>query len=94
MVEEKKDNSRGLFNIIAINLDNDEIVYDSKIIAEGENKALFESDLKESLKDKKLTLDDVHLIVKEIGLVPSRTRPRKFTIRGKLGKNIIAREED
>jgi hypothetical protein len=95
MMEEKKvDNSRGLFNIIAINLDTDEIVYNSLIIAEGENKALFESDLKDDLKKLKLTLDDVHVIVKEIASVPARTKPRKFTIKGKLGKHILAREED
>jgi hypothetical protein len=90
---EIKNDSRALFSIIAIDLESDEIVYENKVIAEGEKEALFESDLKEKLKLKKLTRDDVHLIVKEIGSVPSRIRPRKFRVLGTVGKHSLMKEE-
>lgn len=85
---------RGLFEIIGINLEDDSIVYKAKVIAEGEKEALFESDLKEKLKANKLTRDDVHLIIREIGAVPARIRPRKFRVVGKLGKHSLMKEED
>ena len=49
-----KDDSRGLFVVYAIDKDTDEVVYKSgEVVAESEREAIFESDLKDVLKEKK-----------------------------------------
>jgi hypothetical protein len=95
MSEEKEcaKTERALFNIIAINLETDEIVYESKVIAEGEKEALYESDLKEKLAAKSMHRDDVHLIITEIGPVPGKRKPKKFKVLGQVGNTALMTEE-
>jgi len=94
MGEIKEANSRALFEIVAIDLDSGTIVYESKVIAEGEKEALFESDLKEKLAAKKMTREDVHILVREFGQVPAKCRMHKFVVKGRLGKHLVAKEEN
>ena len=84
--------SRGLFEIHAINLDTDEIVFHQKVIASGEKEALFESNLKETLKEQGISRDDIHLIVKEIGQVPAKEKAKTVKIIGQIGKTILGKE--
>lgn len=88
----KNASERGLFEVIAINLNTDEIVFEQKIVAEGENEALFESNIKEALKEKGLNTKEVHKIVREIASVPARIEIKKVTLLSKIG-NIIHGEE-
>ena len=90
---ESNGNSRGLFEIVAIGLESGEIIYEDKVIAEGEKEALWESSLKETLNSKKLTRDDVHILVREFGKVPAKVKPKKFTVISKVGKTMLAKEE-
>lgn len=60
-------NSRALFEIRAVSKETDEVVYSKEIVADGEKEALFESDLKESLKTQGLKKDDVTILVREFG---------------------------
>jgi hypothetical protein len=77
---------RGLFMIRAINKETDEIVYAAEIIAEGEKEALYESDMKSYLKDKKLSRDDVHILVKELIQVPAKEDVKKVRVLGQIGE--------
>ena len=76
---------RGLFSIRAISKETDEIVYSAEIVACGENEALYESDMKDALKAKKLTRDDVHVIVTEIGKLPAKEDIKKVKVLGQIG---------
>ena len=91
MAEEK---GRGLFEIRAIDKSTDEVIYKDEVIAEGETDALFESNLKEVLKEKKLTRDDVTVLIREFGAVPNKERAKKLEIKGQFGKTILARETE
>lgn len=84
---------RGLFEIVAISKDSDEIVYEEKIVAEGEKEALFESDLKEQLKVKGLKREDVHVLVREFGTLPAKEDVKIVKIIGQVGKTILAKEK-
>jgi len=86
------DCTRGLFEIRAIILDTGEVLDIQDVIADGEKEALFESDLKEKLKSRKLTLDDVHVLVREFGQVPAKEKAKYVKVLGKLGKTIVGRE--
>jgi hypothetical protein len=66
--------SRGLFEIYAVSLKDDKVVFEQKVVAEGEKEALFESDLKEGLKKLEMCKDDVHIVVREIGPVPPKEK--------------------
>ena len=66
--------SRGLFEIHAISLSDDKVVFEQKVVAEGEAGALYESDLKTKLNELKITRDDVHIVVREIGPVPPKEK--------------------
>jgi len=93
VIKEKEDkmsedkNERGLFQIRAVDIETDEVVYQAEIVAEGEKEALFDSDLKEVLKNKNLTRHDVDILVKELDSLPARTRiKRSFWTGKKRGK--------
>lgn len=93
MSDVKDCNSRGLFEIVAINIETSEIVYEDKVISEGEKEALFDSNLKEVLNSKKLTRDDVCVLTRCFGVVPEKVRPKRFKVIGKIGKTMLASEE-
>jgi len=78
------DNGRGLFQIRVINLDTDNIIHSEEVIAEGESDALFQSNLKDVLKNNRLTRDDVHIIIKEFGSVPKRDKIKTVKVLGGL----------
>lgn len=80
--------TRGLFEIHAINVETDEIVFTQKVVAEGEKEALFESDLKENLKKKELSKDDVHIIVTFLGSVPVKEKIKKVSLVEKMVKTL------
>ena len=84
-------NGRGLFEIRAIDIETDEVIYSVEVVAEGEKEALFESDLKEKLKAKRMSRQDVDIVVREFGELPERS-VRKRNIFGK--KKARRREED
>jgi len=84
---------RGLFEIYAINLENDEIVFSEKVVAEGESDALYNSGLKEALKVKGLRKDDVHMVVKEIGSVPKKEKAKTVKILGQVGNLVLGKEK-
>jgi len=88
-----KVDSRGLFGIWVVELDSDVIVYKDEVIAEGESDALFNSNLKEVLKEKKLKRDDVHVIVKEIGSVPKREKAKTVKIIGQAAGFMLSKEQ-
>ena len=92
-MSESNAEGRGLFEIRAISRDTDEIVYKDEVVAEGESDALFESNLKEVLKEKKLKRDDVYVIVREFGSVPVKERTKTVRVVGKVGKMILGKEE-
>jgi len=77
---------RALFEIRAVSIETDEVIYKTEIVAEGEKEALFDSDLKEVLKSKKLSKYDVDIVVREFGRLPERTPRRKNFFTGKKGK--------
>ncbi len=84
---------RGLFEIVAVDKCSDKIVYEEKIVAEGEKEALFESDLKEQLKAKGLKKEDVHVLIKEFGVLPEKEDVKTVKIIGQVGKTILAKEK-
>ncbi|MFA6971417.1 MAG: hypothetical protein WC208_08460, partial [Gallionella sp.] len=61
-----------------------EIIDSEEVIAEGEADALFQSNVKSVLKEKKLKKEDVHIIVKEFGSVPKKERPKMVRVMGGL----------
>lgn len=77
-------NRRGLFEVYAIHLETEEIVFEQKIVAESEQEALLWSNFKEALKEKKLSKNDLHLIVREIGEVPERQKPQAVKLLDKI----------
>jgi len=87
-------NSRGLFGIRVVDLETDKVVHAEEVVAEGEQDALFESDVKEALKKLGLKKEDVHIIVKEFGSVPQKPRPKTVRFVGQLGKTILGRETE
>jgi len=76
---------RALFEIRAVSIETDEVIYKTEIVAEGEKEALFDSDLKEVLKSKKLSKYDVDIVVREFGRLPERAPRRKNFFTGKKG---------
>ena len=92
MGSEKVD-SRGLFEIHAVNLDTDEVVFQEKVVAEGESDALYCSSMKEELKKLGLKRDDVHIIVREIGCVPKREKAKTVKILGQVGGLMLSKEQ-
>jgi len=87
------DTNRGLFTIKAVCKETDEIVYSHDIVAEGEKDALYESDLKDVLKSKGLTKNDVHIVVKEFGQVPPKEKVQKVKVLGQCGDFVVGRKE-
>ena len=91
MAEQKND--RALFEIRAFNKEDDSLVYSAEVIADGEKEALFESELKETLKDKKLTRDDVVVLIREFGPVPAKEKVKIVRIVGQMGKMVLRTEQ-
>ena len=85
-------NERGLFEIRAIAIENDEVIYKADVIAEGESDALFQSDLKEALKSKKMTRDDVNILIREFGPLPKKERAKTVRVIGQVGNLVLAKE--
>ena len=85
--------TRGLFEIRAVNKETDEIVYKSEVIADGEKEALFESDLKETLKSLKLNRDDVTIVVRNFGAIPAKEKAKTVKLLGQLGNIIVGKEQ-
>jgi len=81
---EAKEVQRGLFEIFAIQLSTDKIVFEQKVVADGENEALYESDLKDKLKELKIKRDEVCLIVREIGPVAPKSKPHMVRLLDKV----------
>lgn len=90
--EGSMDSERALFAIRAINKDTDEVVFSAEVVAEGEKEALYNSNLKETLKEKKLKKEDVNLIITEIGKLPPKETVKNVKILGQLGSHILAKE--
>ena len=84
---------RGLFEIYAVNLETDEIVFEQKVVAEGESDALYNSDLKEGLRLDGLKKDDVHIVVREIGPVPKKEKAKTVKILGQVGNLVLGKEK-
>lgn len=76
--------SRGLFEIHAVKLATDEVVFEQKVVAEGETDALYESDLKSKLKDLGLSKDEVHIVITEIGPVPLKPKAQVVKLLDKV----------
>ena len=79
MEENKKE---GLFQIRVVDLETREIVHSEEVVADGESEALFNSKVKEVLKAKSLTKDDVHIIAKELDSVPKREKVKTVKVLG------------
>ena len=89
----EKENTRALFEIRVINKDTDERVFSTEVIADGEKEALFESDLKQVLKDKGLTREDVHILVREFGSVPAKEKAKMVKVIGQVGRMVLGKEQ-
>lgn len=89
---EQKD-SRALFEIRVFNKDTDERIHSEEVIADGEKEALFESRLKEVLKEKDLTRDDVVILIREFGPVPAKEKVKMVKIVGQMGKMVLGKEQ-
>lgn len=87
------DKNRGLFEIHAIHKDTDEVVFHQKVVAEGEKESLWESNLKDELKKKNISREEVHLLVKEIGTLPAKEDVKKVKIVGSIGKYEVVKNE-
>ncbi len=86
--KEESGKMRGIYHVHAVKKDADEIVFEQKVIADSENSALFESDLKEGLKKQELTKDDVFTVVHFIGEVPAKEKVQKVSIVEKFVKGL------
>lgn len=84
---------RALFEIRAFNKETDERVFSQEVIADGEKEALFESDLKVSLKEKGLSKDDVNIIVREFGKIPAKEKAKMVKVIGQVGKLMLGTEQ-
>ena len=71
---------RALFQIRAVSKETDAIVFSSEVVAEGEKEALYESNMKEELKSKNLTKNDVHILVKAFGTLPAKEEVKNVRI--------------
>ncbi len=80
VVEEKR--MEGLFQIRVVDLESREVIHSEEVVADGESEALFNSKVKEVLKAKGLTKDDVHIIAKELASVPKREKVKTVKVLG------------
>lgn len=87
------DTNRGLFTIRAVDKATDRVVYIEDIVADSEKDALYESNLKDGLKDLGLKKDDVWLVVKEFGQVPPKEKVQTVKVLGQLGKMIVGKKQ-
>ena len=83
---------RGLFQIHAIDKETDMVVFEEMVVSDGESEALFDSSLKENLKEAKRTKDDVHVIVVEVSEIPPKEDVKKVRVLGGIGNTALVRE--
>lgn len=78
-----KEEGRGLFEVIAVNPTEDgEIILDEKVVARDNDEAKMVSNIKDKLKEKKLRLGDVDIIVTRVGSVRDYETEQKVKIVG------------
>lgn len=86
------DQERGLFQIRAVNKDTDEVVFSEEVVGEGESDAMFNSKLKDALKEKNLAKDDVYILCKELGSLPKKERSKTVKLISQIGNLVLGKE--
>jgi len=92
---EKSANERGLYEIIVVNPTEDgEIILAEKVVARDKSEAKFVAGVKEILKEKKLRLGDVDIIVYYVGSVRPYETETKVKIVGSVdGFSLVKKEK-
>lgn len=90
-----KEEGRGLFGVIVVNPTEDgEIILDEKVVARDNDEAKMVSNIKDKLKEKKLRLGDVDIIVTRIGNVRDYETEQKVKIVGSIdGFSLVKKEK-
>ncbi len=85
---EEKQKMRAIYHVYAVKKDADEIVFEQKVVAESEKDALYESDLKEALKKKEISKDDIFTVCSFVGEVPAKEKVQKVSVVEKVFKSL------
>lgn len=88
-------NNRGLYEVIVVDpADDGEVILEEKVIAKNESDAKFLAKIKEVLKERKLRLGDVDIIVNKLGDIRPYEVVQPIKLIGKMNKFILAKEKN
>ena len=94
MTDTEKKDGRGLYEVIVVNPNEDgDIILEEMVVAKDEGEAKFSSNIKEALKETKLKIRSVDVIVNYLGNVRPYETVQKVKLVGKVDGYSLLKEE-